>query len=160
MASQIFVPWATMNTNQAFRAISQAARKEFEGNFRLEWRIGGSMFAGIAAADAVRKSVVPVWTYIEGGAASAGTFISIMGKRRFIDENAMMLIHQLSAEISGNHEEIKEDVQNAEMQMEIIRRLYVNRTKMKEKKVEQCLKRDIWFNAKTAKTLGLVDEII
>src|SRR5574343_327214 len=45
---------------------------------------GGSLFSGFAAADVIRLSKVPVWTYIEGAAASAATFLSVCGKRRFI----------------------------------------------------------------------------
>lgn len=41
MASPIiFVPWATTNTNQAMRTITNAARKHFGNNVRVEWRIG------------------------------------------------------------------------------------------------------------------------
>ena len=56
---------------------------------------GGSVHAAFAAIDAIISCRVPIYTIIEGATASAGTLISVVGKKRFIRPNAMMLIHHL-----------------------------------------------------------------
>ena len=41
---------------------------------------------------------ISIYTVIEGYTASAGTLISVYGRKRFIRKNTYMLIHQLSSE--------------------------------------------------------------
>lgn len=121
---------------------------------------GGSVFAGFAAADAVRRCSVPVHTHIEGGAASAATLFSVMGKHRTIGANSFILIHQLSNAFWGKYEEFKDEMKNNDALMEQIRAIYEQRTKLTRTKLDEILKRDLWFNAKQALKAGLVDEIL
>ena len=57
---------------------------------------GGSVFAAFSSIDYIMKSKTPIYTYVDGCAASAGTIMSVCGAKRFIGENAYMLVHQLS----------------------------------------------------------------
>ena len=62
---------------------------------------GGSVFAAFSSIDYIMQSKTPVYTYIDGCAASAGTIMSVCGAKRFIGENAYMLVHQLSSQVVG-----------------------------------------------------------
>jgi len=121
---------------------------------------GGDLFAGFAAAEAVRKSRVPVHTHVEGGAASAATIFSVMGVHRTIGENSFILIHQLSSGFWGKYEEWKDETKNNDLLMARLHAIYAERTRLPKKKVEEILKRDLWFDAKKALKCGLVDEIL
>jgi len=121
---------------------------------------GGDLFAGFAAAEAVRKSRVPVHTHVEGGAASAATLFSVMGDHRTIGENSFILIHQLSSGFWGKYEEWKDETKNNDLLMARLHAIYAERTRLPKKKVEEILKRDLWFDAKKALKCGLVDEIL
>lgn len=121
---------------------------------------GGDLFAGFAAAEAVRTSRVPIHTHVEGGAASAATIFSVMGAHRTIGENSFILIHQLSSGFWGKYEEWKDETQNNHLLMARLHALYAERTRLPKKKVEEILKRDLWFDAKKALKCGLVDEIL
>ena len=121
---------------------------------------GGSVFAGLSAVDTIQASNVPVCTLVEGCAASAATLMSIVGTRRAIRKNAFMLIHQLSSGMWGKYEEQKDQMQNNDLIMEVIKGLYDKHTKIPKKKLREILKRDVWFDAETCLEYGLVDEIV
>jgi len=62
---------------------------------------GGSLYNAYAVVDTIKNLRVPVYSVIDGCAASAGTIISVVCTKRFIGENAYMLIHQLSSHMWG-----------------------------------------------------------
>ena len=121
---------------------------------------GGSIFAGMAGMDEIIKSVVPVYTMIDGCCASAATFLSVCGKRRFINRHAYMLIHQLSSFMWGKYEDFKDEMQNLDKIMAMIKQVYKEYTKIPMSKLDGILKHDLWFDADQCKEYGLVDEII
>lgn len=121
---------------------------------------GGSIFAGMAGMDEIIKSVVPVYTLVDGCCASAATFLSVCGKRRFINRHAYMLIHQLSSIMWGKYEDFKDEMKNLDKIMAMIKKVYAEYTKIPMSKLEGILKHDLWFEADECKEYGLVDEII
>jgi ATP-dependent protease ClpP protease subunit len=120
---------------------------------------GGLIYSAFAAIDAIQLCSVPVYSIIEGATASAGTLISIMCKKRFIQPHAYMLIHQLRSELWGKMNEIEDEFQNLNILMERITQLYKNHSQLSEKKLKKLLKRDLWLNASQALKYGLVDSI-
>lgn len=121
---------------------------------------GGEIFAGMAGMDEIIKSIVPVHTTVDGCCASAATFLSICGKKRSINRHAYMLIHQLSSCMWGKYEDFKDEMQNLDKIMMMIKRIYAEYTKIPEAKIEEILKHDLWFDSNECKEYGLVDEII
>jgi len=121
---------------------------------------GGNIFSGLAGLDQIMKLTVPVYTIIDGCCASAATFLSIVGKRRFINRHSFMLIHQLSSFMWGKYEEFKDEIQNLDRLMGMIKEIYGEFTKVPEDKIDEILKHDLWFDAQTCLEYSLVDEII
>jgi len=121
---------------------------------------GGSVFAGFSSIDYILKSKVPVYTIIDGCAASAATMMSICGSKRSMHEHAFMLIHQLSSMAWGKYEELKDSMQNNDLLMDTIKNLYIEKTRIPKKELDEMLKRDLWWNARTCLKYGLIDEII
>ena len=121
---------------------------------------GGSVFAGFAAVDYIKNSKVQVVSIIDGCAASAATMISVVANKRLMHENSFMLIHQLSSGMWGKYEELKDDMKNCDLLMEKIKKIYSEHTKIPKRKLNQILKRDLWFDAEACLKYGLVDEII
>ena len=121
---------------------------------------GGSVFAGLSSVDYILSSKAPVHSIIEGCAASAATLMSVSAEKRYIHKNAFMLIHQLSSGMWGKYEDLKDDMENCESLMQAIRSIYNEHTKIPKKKLDEILKRDLWFDAETCLQYGLVDEII
>jgi len=121
---------------------------------------GGSLFAGLATVDTIRGLNAEVHSIIDGAAASAATIISCSCSKRSIGKYSKMLIHQLSSGMYGKYNELEDDMENNKHLMETIKAIYKEHTKVPMKKLSEILKHDLWFDSKTCKDLGLVDETI
>jgi len=121
---------------------------------------GGDVYSGLAGASAISNCKVPVYTYVEGGVASAGTLLSMAGKKRYITDLSFMLIHQVSGWSTGSFEQIKDETQNLQTLMGLLTDFYVKYSKMKKKDIKKILKRDIWLSSDECLKNGLVDKII
>lgn len=133
------------------------------GNYPINLHIqsnGGSLFNSIYVIDLIKNLETPVYTYIDGFAASAATLISVVGKKRFMTENSLMLIHQLSGGMNGKFSEMEDEGENLNGLMDFIIRTYLDNTKIKKDKLKEILKRDIWLNSTYCLDNGLVDEIL
>ena len=120
---------------------------------------GGSIYAAFSIIDCIQGLRVPVYTVCDGFVASAGTLISVSGKKRFIQPNAYMLLHQLSSSVWGKMAEIEDEYGNLKKLMEHLITHYTKRTKITRKELEKLLKKDIIWDVKECIKYGVVDEI-
>jgi len=121
---------------------------------------GGSITAGIASMDTISRCKVPVYTYVDGFCASAATFLSIVGVKRYMSKNSYMLIHQLSSSLWGKYSEIEDEKKNLDLMMETIRNVYTEHTKVPTEELDEILKHDLLWDAKKCLEYGLIDEVI
>ena len=122
---------------------------------------GGSVFGAFGSIDYIMRSKTPIYTYVDGCAApSAGTIMSVCGSKRFIGENAYMLVHQLSSGLWGKYQELQDDMKNSDNLMKRIKEIYEAKTKIPKTEMDDLLKHDLWWDAKTCLRYGLVDEIL
>jgi len=121
---------------------------------------GGSMMSGLNVMDAILACKSDVITVVEGAAASAATFLSVVGKKRYITPHSIMLIHQLRSMFMGKYDELQVQKRNADMLMGIIEEIYGKYTKIPSKKLKTILKRDLFLTAQQCLKYGLVDEIL
>ena len=121
---------------------------------------GGSVFSGFSIMDTIKNCKTPVHSYVDGSAASAATLISVVAKKRFIFANSFMLIHQLSSSMWGNYEAMKDEMENLDLIMDRIKKIYKEHTNMTTRQITAILKKDKWFEAEVCLELGLVDEIV
>lgn len=157
-ASKLSRDIASMN----YMAIGYREAYNFTGGFiRLHINsFGGDVFSGLGLADAILNSELPVYTYVEGCAASAATLFSVVGNTRFIGKNSFMLIHQISNIFWGNVDKLTEELENSNKIMDVIKNIYLKHTKFPKDKLEDLLKKDIWLSADECLEYGLVDQII
>jgi ATP-dependent Clp protease protease subunit len=120
---------------------------------------GGCIFSALNAIDYIEACKIPVYTIIEGSTASAGTLISVCGKKRFIRPNAHMLIHQLSSECWGKMSEIEDEVSNLKALMVKLKSVYKEHTGIPKNELKRLLKHDLWLNSEQSIEYGLVDEL-
>jgi ATP-dependent protease ClpP protease subunit len=121
---------------------------------------GGGLFTAFNIASQLQQIETPIYSIVEGYAASAATILSCACTRRFILPNSFMLIHQLSSIAWGTYEQLKDDMHLYDMSMNNLREFYASCTKFSRKKVEKLLQHDSWFNAPECLENGLVDEIM
>jgi ATP-dependent Clp endopeptidase proteolytic subunit ClpP len=121
---------------------------------------GGLVYQVFTAIDTIRGLKVPVHTICRGMVASAGTLLSLAGKKRFITENSYMLIHELRAGSWGKFTELSESFENHRQLMEHLKSYYLTKIKMTAEELDAQLVKDVCWNAQTCLEKGLVDEII
>ena len=121
---------------------------------------GGSITAGISSMDTILRTQVPVHTYVDGFSASAATFLTVVGEKRYMSRNSYMLIHQLSGNFWGKYSEFEDEKQNLDLMMKTIKDVYKKHTKLPMKKLDEILKHDLMWDANTCLKYGLVDEIV
>lgn len=148
------------------RLVNERASRELPDEHRVPIWLhinsgGGDGFTGRAVADQLKRIQSPIWTIVEGYCASAATFISMVGTRRFILPSSFMLIHQASSWKFGSftYTEMQDEMALFDKFMEGVTAFYVDRSKMTLEQVKEALKRDTWMNAQEALENGLVDEI-
>jgi ATP-dependent protease ClpP protease subunit len=121
---------------------------------------GGSIPAAFAAVDIIRNLKSDVHTYVDGGVASAGTLLSVVGKKRYMGQHAQLLIHQLSSEMYGKYAEMVDTMYNCTNVMEMLKNFYKKYTKIPSKKFDEIIKKDIWLSAEECLQYGIIDEIV
>jgi len=120
---------------------------------------GGCIFSALNVIDYIESCQVSVYTIIEGSTASAGTLISVCGKKRFIRPNAHMLIHQLSSECWGKMSEIEDEFSNLKSIMVRLKTIYKDHTVIPKKELKRLLKHDLWLSSEQCLEYGLADEL-
>jgi ATP-dependent protease ClpP protease subunit len=122
---------------------------------------GGDMYSAFSIVTLINNLDVDIYSYIDSYAGSAGTIISVSCKKKFMYKYSFMLIHQLSSGLSYNkYDKLVEEMENKKDFMNTIKQIYIENTKIKEKDLNNILKKDLWFNSAKCLELGLVDEII
>ena len=110
--------------------------------------------------DSILRSKVPIETYVDGFCASAATFMSVVGNYRAMSRNSYMLIHQVSTQFWGTYANFDDEKKNLDLMMKTIKDVYKKNTKLPMRKLDEILKHDLMWDAKTCLEYGLIDEII
>lgn len=122
---------------------------------------GGDLLSAFGIANLIEREMkAPVHTYAEGYVASAGTLISVVGQKRYIQTYTEFMVYELSSVFWGRYSEFNDEKVLLDRLMEKIVTIYTTHTNLKEKKVKKILKRDYWMDANKALKLGFVDEIV
>ena len=119
---------------------------------------GGDAFAGLSAMDHIASLPVPVYTVIDGMCASAATFLSVAGKKRYIMPHSTVLIHQLRTWFAGTFEEMKDDMKNTEKIMDIIKNVYKEKTTIPLNKLEELLTRELYMASDECLRYNIADD--
>lgn len=120
---------------------------------------GGNLLASMLGIDMIENSKIPVYTVVEGKAVSAGSLLSVSGKKRLMTPNSYILIHQLSSMEGGNFEQLMDSSKNNQEFMKRIKDIYLKSTKLTSKQLDEVLKHDIYWNFNKSLKAGLVDDV-
>mgnify|MGYP001212273394 CR=1 FL=1 len=121
---------------------------------------GGSILPTLPLVDLIKNSPIPINTYVRGYCASAGTLLSVVGKKRYMTNHSLLLIHSLRQEgTGGNFHDIKDIYDNANTIMDIIKDIYLENTKIPKSLLEYYLEHDLWLPSKTCLKYNIIDEI-
>lgn len=125
---------------------------------------GGSVYDGLAVYDVMQYIKCPVHTYVNGWAASMGSFIAQAGEpgHRYILPRAMTMIHQPSSGTRGKVTDMEIDLIESLRIKKELTELYVqhNSRGTTYEQFKDLLERDKWLTAPQAVELGLADHIV
>jgi len=121
---------------------------------------GGDIINGLSVITSLIAVTIPVTTFIDGVAASMAGVIYLTGKKRVMNDFALLMLHEPS--FWGMTAEEVEDEKTREALLrfrDMLIKIISNSTKMEEDEVLKVLQQETWYNAEEALKLGLVDEI-
>ncbi|WP_370673820.1 ATP-dependent Clp protease proteolytic subunit [Pleomorphomonas sp. PLEO] len=123
---------------------------------------GGYVTAGLAIYDTMQFIRPKVATLCIGQAASMGSLLLCAGEpgMRFSLPNARIMVHQPSGGFRGQAADIMLHAQEILKLKHRLNQIYVHHTGRDLSSVEEALERDNFMDAETAKTFGLVDDVI
>lgn len=127
--------------------------KELDGVSEIELHInsgGGSVFAGIAIYNMLKRSKAAVTTYIDGIAASIASVIACAGDRIIIPKNGTFMIHKPTTGYfleSLNADELRKDADTLDICQKSIVQTYMERVKdgVKEEKINELVNEETWM---------------
>ncbi len=107
---------------------------------------GGDIFSGLNMMNVLERSRVKVITIAQGSCCSAATFVFLGGSERRIGKNAYLLIHQLTTEFWGSFQDLRNEMKTSEKFMKMLKKMYMSKTKIPEKKFKRLMKKDIYLS--------------
>lgn len=120
---------------------------------------GGCITSAFSIIDCMEGLSIPVNTVIVGNVSSAGTLISIHGKKRYICKNSYVLIHELRSGCWGKLAYIDDTYKNCIKIQEHINKFYLTKTNINKKMLKDLLVKDLQFNAEESINMGIADNI-
>jgi ATP-dependent Clp endopeptidase proteolytic subunit ClpP len=132
------------------------------GNRRILLRIhspGGEIFDGQVVFNALRRHPGGVDVAIDGLAASMASVIAMVGEKRSMAENAMMMIHNPWTVSFGEAEDMRKSADLLDKLKENIISAYAGRTGIKREELGAMMDEETWMTAKEAKDFGFITDI-
>jgi len=125
---------------------------------------GGDLHAGFLAYDKIKNCELTINTVSEGYTISAGTIMYMAGNMRYMRENSMFLIHQLSTYLSGymTYAGLTDNKICSKLLMDKIKKIYIDNARnniLTVRKLNRILSRDRFWDVAKCIEYGLVDEI-
>ena len=120
---------------------------------------GGLIYCAWSIVDCLRSLRVDVYSVVDGSVASAATLITLAARRRYMQPNAYLLIHELSGTVNGRYSAIGCEVLNLKEYMKHIKDFYLDNTDLESDELDIILLKDVSWNAGQCLRRGLCDAI-
>ena len=123
---------------------------------------GGLVTAGLGIYDTMQYVKPDISTLCIGQAASMGSFLLAAGtkNKRFSLPNSRIMVHQPSAGFQGQATDIEIHAKEVLSLKKRLNEIYSKHTGKSEDEIKAALERDNFMTAETAKSFGLIDEVV
>jgi ATP-dependent protease ClpP protease subunit len=121
---------------------------------------GGSVFEGIAIANALRAHPASVTVQVDAVAASIASVIAMAGDRIEMAPNSMMMIHDASGLCMGNASDMDEMGELLDLISDNIADAYAQRAGGTREQWRERMKAETWYLPEDAVENGLADEAV
>ena len=137
----------------------EATEEEYPIHLHIQ-SFGGDLMPMFYVLDCIDSIKSPVWTYVDGFAASAASLLSVYGKKRLMTKRSFVLMHELQTASQGTYSEVMTDIAHSEELMQMMCNVYETKTVMQPTEIKDLLMKDTWLNAQKCMKRGIVDTII
>ena len=123
---------------------------------------GGLVTAGLGIYDTMQYVKPDISTLCIGQAASMGSFLLAAGTKgkRFSLPNSRIMVHQPSAGFQGQATDIEIHANEVLSLKKRLNEIYSKHTGKSVNEIKSALERDNFMTAETAKSFGLIDEVV
>jgi ATP-dependent Clp endopeptidase proteolytic subunit ClpP len=121
---------------------------------------GGSVFEGIAIANAIRNHPATVTVYVDSLAASIASVIAMAGDRLVMMPQSQIMVHNASGGCYGDAAEMTKMADLLDKQSLNIAQAYAEHTGRPLAEWQQYMADETWFTAEEALAVGLADEVM
>jgi ATP-dependent Clp protease, protease subunit len=123
---------------------------------------GGLVTAGLGIYDTMQYVKPQISTLCIGQAASMGSFLLAAGAKgkRFSLPNSRIMVHQPSAGFQGQATDIEIHANEVLSLKKRLNEMYSKHTDKSVEEIKSALERDNFMSADTAKSFGLIDEVV
>ena len=123
---------------------------------------GGLVTAGLGIYDTMQYIKPNISTLCIGQAASMGSFLLAAGAKgkRFSLPNSRIMVHQPSAGFQGQATDIEIHANEVLALKKRLNEIYSKHTGKSVEDIKSALERDNFMTADTAKSFGLIDEVV
>lgn len=149
--------WLGMWADEFIEQLDQITTK----NIKLRLNSpGGSVFEGIAIANAIRQHPANVTVYVDSLAASIASVIAMAGDRLVMMPQSQIMIHNASGVCYGDATEMTKMADLLDKQSRNIAQAYAQHTGRPVAEWQQYMDAETWFTADEALAVGLADEVV
>ena len=123
---------------------------------------GGLVTAGLGIYDTMQYVKPEISTLCIGQAASMGSFLLAAGSKgkRFSLPNSRIMVHQPSAGFQGQATDIEIHANEVLSLKKRLNEIYSKHTGKSVEEIKTALERDNFMTAESAKSFGLIDEVV
>lgn len=149
--------WFGMWAEDFISELKQVATSKI--NLRLN-SPGGSVFDGIAIANAIRSHPAKVTVYVDSLAASIASVIALAGDRVVMMPQSQFMVHNASGACYGDATEMTKTADLLDKQSRNIAEAYAQHTGGTVADWQDYMAAETWFTAEEALAVGLADEVM
>lgn len=120
---------------------------------------GGDVFDGIAIYTAIKDHSANVTAYVDGLAASAGSFIAMAANQVVMMPHSRMMIHEAFGLAIGNAEDMTKMAERLDATSQNIASIYAEKAGQDADYWRAQMKAETWYTDQQAVDAGLADEI-
>jgi len=135
---------------------------QLDPNKTIEMQVntgGGSVIAGLAIYDMMRKIPNKIRTVGIGMQASMGSILLAAGDERYMTPNASLMIHQIASQAQGKASDNQVNISYSHKLHDMLKTVYVRHIGLTAEFWDVALERDSWLNPDQALKMGFIHGI-